>query len=67
VSVENRQQGIAREAAQAVIDWVLFQPGVRRMIATIPDNNLASKELAKRLGMQRTHEFHRNLPVWELG
>jgi RimJ/RimL family protein N-acetyltransferase len=66
VSVEYRQQGIAREAAQAVIDWVLSQPGVRRVIATIPDDNLASKGLARRLGMQRTHEFHRNLPVWEL-
>ena len=67
VSVKYRQQGIAREAAQAVIDWVLSQPGVRRMIATIPDDNLASKALAKRLGMQRTQEFHRSLPVWELG
>jgi RimJ/RimL family protein N-acetyltransferase len=67
VSVEYRQQRIAREAAQAVIDWVLSQPGVRRVIATIPDDNLASKALARRLGMQCTQELHRNLPVWELG
>src|SRR5215467_5388589 len=63
VSVEYRRQGIAREAAQAVIDWILSQPEVRRVIATIPDDNLASKELAKRLGMQCTREIHRNLPV----
>jgi [ribosomal protein S5]-alanine N-acetyltransferase len=66
VSFEYRRQGIAREAAQAVIDWVLSQPGVRRVIATIPDDNLASKELAKRLGMRYIQEIHRNLPVWEL-
>jgi [ribosomal protein S5]-alanine N-acetyltransferase len=66
VSFEYRRQGIATEAAQAVIDWVLSQPGVRRVIATIPDNNLASKDLAKRLGMQCTREVHRDLPVREL-
>jgi RimJ/RimL family protein N-acetyltransferase len=66
VSFEHRQQGIAREAAQAVIDWVLSRSGVKRVIATIPDDNLASKKLAKRLGMRCTQEIHRNLPVWEL-
>jgi ribosomal-protein-alanine N-acetyltransferase len=66
VSFAYRRQGIAREAAQAVIDWVLSQPEVRRVTATIPDDNIASKELAKCLGMQRTQEIHRNLPVWEL-
>ena len=66
VSFEYRRQGIATEAAQTVIDWALSQPGVRRVIATIPDDNLASKELAERLGMQYTQEIHRNLPVWEL-
>lgn len=66
VSFEYRRQGIATEAARAVIDWVLSQPGVRRIIATIPDDNPASKEMAKRLGMRCTQESHRNLPVWDL-
>jgi [ribosomal protein S5]-alanine N-acetyltransferase len=66
VTFEYRRQGIAMEATKAVTEWVLSQPGVRRMIATIPDDNPASQSVAKRLGMQRTQEFHRSLPVWEL-
>jgi ribosomal-protein-alanine N-acetyltransferase len=66
VSLEYRRQGIAMQAAQAVVDWVLSQSEVRRVIATIPDDNLPSKKLAKRLGMQCTQEIRRDLPVWEL-
>jgi RimJ/RimL family protein N-acetyltransferase len=66
VSFEYRRQGVATEAAGAVIDWVLSQPGVKRIIATIFDDNLASKETAKRLGMQCTQGSHRSLPIWEL-
>lgn len=66
VSPEYRRQGIAVEASEAVIEWVCSQPKVRRIIATIPPDNIASIHVAERLGMKATGEFRRNLPVWEL-
>jgi RimJ/RimL family protein N-acetyltransferase len=63
---EYRRQGIAVEASEAVIEWVCSQPQARRIIATIPADNLASIHVAERLGMNATGEFRRNLPVWEL-
>jgi RimJ/RimL family protein N-acetyltransferase len=66
VSPEHRRQGIAVEASEAVIGWVRSQPKVRRIIATIPADNVASIRVAERLGMSATGESCRNLPVWEL-
>jgi [ribosomal protein S5]-alanine N-acetyltransferase len=61
-----RGMGFAREAAAAVIDWLKAQPDVRRIIATIDDENVASIRVATHLGMRRTTELHRELPVYEL-
>jgi [ribosomal protein S5]-alanine N-acetyltransferase len=37
-----RGKGYATEASAAVINWVLKQPGVARITATIPDDNYAA-------------------------
>jgi RimJ/RimL family protein N-acetyltransferase len=66
VTAEHRNRGIAMEATQAVIEWVLEHDGVRRVIATIPRDNHASQRVAGRLGMALTQEVRRGLPVWEL-
>lgn len=66
VSAEFRRQGIATEAAKAIITWAFLQPDVDRIIATIPTTNVASIHVAERLGMHLTAEFHRDLPVWAL-
>ncbi len=66
VSPEYRRQGIAVEAAQAVIEWANSQPQVRRIIATIPADNIASIRVAEQLGMTAMGEIHHSLPAWEL-
>ncbi len=66
VSPEYRRQGIALEAAEAVMKWVCSQPQVRRIIATIAPDNAASIRMAERLGMTPAGEFRRHLPMWEL-
>lgn len=66
VSPEYRRQGIATEAAREVMAWAFNQEGVRRVIATIPEANVASKGVAERLGMRLTCERKRSLPVWAL-
>lgn len=66
VVAEYRRQGIAVEASEVVMRWAASQPRVRRIIATVPAENLASIGVAERLGMHLTSELRRNLPVWEL-
>lgn len=61
-----RRQGYAREAAAAVVDWLKPQPQVRRIIATIDDANTPSIRIAEHLGMARTDELRRGLPVYAL-
>ena len=60
-----RRRGYATEASAAVIMWALQQPGVSSVSATIPDDNYPSQRLAKRLGLIRTNETRRNLPLWK--
>jgi len=66
VNAEHRGQGIAIEAAGAVIAWVFSQAGVKRVVATIPEDNVASMRVAERLGMSLTQERKRDLPMWAL-
>lgn len=61
----HRNQGIAREAAAAVVSWVLEQPGAQRVFAAIASDNAASIKVARALGMRPTLRRHRGLPVWE--
>ena len=66
VNDDRQRRGYALEATTAVLTWAAAQPGVRRFSATIPVANVPSQELAKKLGMTRTAEIRRNLPVWQL-
>jgi len=63
---EYRGKGIATEATGAVIKWTMECAKVRRVIATIPENNQASQGVARRVGMSSTSETKRGLPVWAL-
>jgi hypothetical protein len=66
VNEDRQRRGYALEATAAVLKWAATQPGVRRFSATIPEENVPSQELAKKLGMVRTAEIRRSLPVWQL-
>ena len=61
-----RRMGFAREAVAAVFDWLKAQRDVRRIIATIDDDNVASVRIATQLGMRKTAERQGELPVYEL-
>jgi len=64
--IENaRRKGYATEASAAVLNWVFQQAGVRSISATIPDDNSSSQSLAIRLGLIRTNEIRRKLPLWK--
>jgi [ribosomal protein S5]-alanine N-acetyltransferase len=64
ISEDYRRRGIATRATQAVMQWAFSQPGVKRIIATIPRDNIGSERVAQRLGMRQTGEMKRGLPVW---
>jgi ribosomal-protein-alanine N-acetyltransferase len=66
VSEQYRRQGIATRATNAVIELVLAQRGVKRVIATIPPENEGSIRVAERIGMKRREELVRGLPVWSI-
>jgi [ribosomal protein S5]-alanine N-acetyltransferase len=61
---DSRRRGYASEAAGAVVAWVLRQPGVSSVSATVPEENLPSQRLAAKLGLVRTAETRRDLPLW---
>jgi [ribosomal protein S5]-alanine N-acetyltransferase len=61
---DSRHRGYALEAAGAVVAWVLRQPGVTCVSATVPDDNPPSQRLAAKLGLVRTGETRRHLPLW---
>jgi len=60
-----RGRGYATEASAAVIKWARSQPAVTSISATIPDDNYPSQRLANRLGLTRTSETRRDLPLWK--
>jgi RimJ/RimL family protein N-acetyltransferase len=61
-----RGRGLATEAAEAVLAWLLVQPGVRRVTARIQPENLPSIRVARRLGLRPTDERHpEHGLVWE--
>jgi [ribosomal protein S5]-alanine N-acetyltransferase len=59
-----RGKGYATEASAAVIQWVGQQAGVRSISATVADHNYSSQRVAARLGLMRTSETRRELPLW---
>ncbi|HSW29708.1 MAG TPA: GNAT family N-acetyltransferase [Longimicrobiales bacterium] len=48
---EEEGQGYATEASRALMSWVLAQPGVVRVRATVPTGNGPSVGVARKLGM----------------
>jgi ribosomal-protein-alanine N-acetyltransferase len=62
----HRRYGYALEATGAVVIWVSSQAGVKTVSATIPDNNVPSQRLSSKVGMTRTNELRRGLPLWRM-
>ena len=60
-----RRKGYATEASAAVLKWIVQQPGVKSISATVPDDNRPSQRLAAKLGLIRTSETRRNVPLWK--
>lgn len=46
------RRGYATEATEALVAWALQQPGVRRVCATIPPDNLPARRVAEKVGMR---------------
>ncbi len=45
-------RGYATEATAALMDWALSQPGVERVCASIPPDNIPARRVAERVGMR---------------
>jgi RimJ/RimL family protein N-acetyltransferase len=60
-----RGKGYATEASAAVMNWVVQYPGVISISATVPDDNYPSQRVAARLGLKRTNQTRRDLPLWK--
>ncbi len=45
-------RGLATEATQALVDWALAQPGVERVCASIPPDNVPARRVAEKVGMR---------------
>jgi ribosomal-protein-alanine N-acetyltransferase len=63
-------QGIASEAASALVAWALSQPGTRGVRATIPPWHVASQRVATHAGFHRTGRMETDpdegpVEVWE--
>lgn len=65
LNTEARGKGYAIEASAAMIRWVAQQAGVISVSATVPDDNYPSQRVAARLGLVRTNETRRDLPLWK--
>lgn len=52
------RQGFGSECAQACLDYGIHTLGLRRMVANMACDHIASMRVAERLGMQREATFH---------
>ena len=46
------RRGYASEATRLLIDWALAQPGVSRVCASIPPDNVPARRVAEKVGMR---------------
>jgi RimJ/RimL family protein N-acetyltransferase len=53
---DRRGRGYATEAARALVDWALRQPGVTTVVAGCDNSNVPSIRTLERLGFMRTGE-----------
>ncbi|MEH2058011.1 MAG: GNAT family N-acetyltransferase [Nostoc sp.] len=60
-----RQQGYASEAAKAMADWTLYQPGIEKVTAGCDADNIGSKRVLEKIGM-RLIEARGKVLIWEL-
>lgn len=60
-----RQQGYASEAAKAMVDWAFCQPGVQSVTAGCDADNIGSKPVLEKIGMQLI-ETRNNGLIWQL-
>ena len=65
LNTDARGKGYATEASAAVIKWIAKHSGVISISATVPDDNYPSQRVAARLGLSRTNEMRRDLPLWK--
>ena len=45
-------RGFATEATEALVEWALAQPGVDRVCASIPPDNVPARRVAEKVGMR---------------
>ncbi|MEH1780958.1 MAG: GNAT family N-acetyltransferase [Nostoc sp.] len=60
-----RRQGYASEAAKAMADWTLYQPGMKKVTAGCNADNIGSKRVLEKIGM-RLIETRGKVLIWEL-
>jgi len=60
-----RGRGLGTEAVRALADWVVGQPGVRLVTASVEVGNVASRRLLERLGFRRSGESHGPERHWQ--
>ena len=62
-----RRRGYGSEATKAVLDWAFSQPSVEKVTAGCDADNIASKRLLEKIGMQHTEtRAQGQVLVWEL-
>ncbi|MFM7575626.1 MAG: GNAT family N-acetyltransferase [Microcystaceae cyanobacterium] len=64
VAPSYRQQGYASEATKAMMDWTLSQPGIQTVTAGCDPNNIASKRVLEKIGMDLI-ETREKVLVWK--
>lgn len=60
-----RRQGYASEATKAMMDWTLSQPGMQTVTAGCDPDNIASKRVLEKIGMDLI-EAREKVLVWKL-
>jgi len=60
-----RRQGYASEATKAMMDWTLSQPGMQTVTAGCAPDNIASKRVLEKIGMDLI-ETREKVLVWKL-
>ncbi|CAD5913897.1 GNAT family N-acetyltransferase [Planktothrix agardhii] len=62
-----RRQGYGSEATKVVLDWAFSQPAVEKVTAGCDADNIGSKRLLEKIGMQHTKTLaNGQVLVWEL-